>query len=403
MSKFKGIIKNISLTVLLIIIAIVLLIPRRHNEILTHENFISLDGYTSKTLYRDTKNIAVYDSVTQQPSYMDTIDDKNDMLLMKRCYQFADSTLNDVIDLLTSKKLVNNAVQQGVVYTNDFGTVSNNIIQSIQTAHDTFLNNGIASPIHGPVYVFIFQVPYYKNNLGEDISIQSFNVSTYQFQPYYVDPKNSLNSNPDHLIQYNYIICYGRYDKNGNIMDTDTFATKVLPDLDKKYVSYQNQCYINGAGIAQGPKVFAGCSSSSGTQSYTSPEQKYLTAKCLGPEKNDTLLTKAVDPNIRISTYPILYTMNTRCDAVSRFFFNPNNIQSPGPWQYITNQNMLAHLNKDGNAECLSYDGVKCAPANTLTPTQISSAQTTLAYSPLVCDANHHFSWCAPVTNSLKN
>jgi hypothetical protein len=254
--KIKNFLKKINTAlaiILLIIIASVLLIPKK----LTHEGFEDIArGFTSETLYRDSKDIKKYDNLASSPSFMDTIDDKHDELIMNRCYQFTNAYINDLID----GSMVNPcATRLFTIVTNNFMDVKNKFFIDIQTVHDTI----IKGPIQGPVYVLIYQVPYYKDAQGKDISLQAFNVSGYDFQPSHDD----RNPNGNIQIYYKVLVIYGKYKITNNntwqLQTSDLFAAWKM-SWDNSLSSFEPQCFMKGVGNTDGPNKYAGCSSSNG-------------------------------------------------------------------------------------------------------------------------------------------
>lgn len=355
--------------VLLFILIIILLIPRK----ILNEHFDVLRGVTSETIYRDTKDIVKYDAAMNDPSFMSTIDDQKDELIMKRCYQIPNTTIEYVKGIFKNKNRPC-PIHSFDIITNNFTDVINKVVLDIQNVHDT----KVKDLIHGPIYTLIFQVPYYKNDKGEDISLQSFNTSAYKFQPYY-DAKN-LNTNP--TIYYYCIICYGRYDRRWKLAEDDLFKKHYMQMLDQWYSSFEPQCYMVGVGTSTGPFKFAGCASSDAIKDGS------YSATCLGPKLGNNLLQN--DPNDTKntrSTYGILYVINNNADSIKRFLFNKDNIQYPTNWKYIHGISVPLRENNNKDVECLSNDNKHCLWRQQISLDDANSPDS--QWKPLTCGDMH--------------
>jgi hypothetical protein len=124
MSKIKEKIQWILYILVIIIVGSILLIPRK----ITNEGFEVLRGFTSETLYRDIKDIVKYDARAKDLSFMDTIDDRTDELIMKRCYQYANVTIDDIIKNNNNGGI---AIRPFTLVTTNFAEVKNKIILDI--------------------------------------------------------------------------------------------------------------------------------------------------------------------------------------------------------------------------------------------------------------------------------
>jgi hypothetical protein len=362
--------------ILFIIIVSVLLIPRSPKSHI--ENFRSLSGFTSETEYRDLKNIAKFDSRINELSFQDLADDRNYELKMKRCYQFPNYTIDKFIQEFKSPKLksfMKCVYNDFTVITSDFKDVKNKIVLELQSVHDI----KIQGPIHGPVYVMIFQVPYYKNSQNQDISLQAFNTSEYNYRPIYNQNSTSL----DIKILYHVVMYYGKYenDPSNNVYrlgSIDNFQPWMAM-FDDRNASFEPQCFIQGGGVTEGPMVYGGCASSNGTISGST------TSTCLGPENpvkyndNDGKKTK--------STYAILYTINQEADSLKRYFLNKDSMTYPSSWQYLKDINVPIRMNENKDIECLSNNMRGCLwNQNIKTP---AANDVNALWQPLSCGDPH--------------
>jgi len=307
----KNIIKKTLMILLLVLIAGILLVPRKNS---TNEGFLT--GKTSQTLYSNTyKNkYKEFDKNQLNPTFMNSIDDSGYELIMKRCYQFPGTMIEEIVTGMN--QIVNDPTRvigqrSFTLITNNFADVKNKIIADIQTVHDT----KIKGPINGNVYSLLFQVPYYKNAQGQDIIIQSFNVSSYNFLPSYTaDPRNM---NGQQQIYYAVLMFYGNYNNKWQLQSQDRFPQFWMSILDTNNISYEPQCYMVGAGNTDGPFKYAGCSSSKGAINGVN------SATCLGPQPGNNLLqTDSGDPKTTKSTYGILYTVNKTASSIAPYFSN---------------------------------------------------------------------------------
>jgi hypothetical protein len=316
--KFNKIVKKTLMILLILLIAGILLVPRKN----TTEGFQVLTGKTSETIYRDTKDYKAYDKKVADPTFMNSIDDSESELIMSRCYQWPDVRIEQFTrwmnDSIKDPKTV--GTRGFTVMTYNFTDVKNKIIEDIERVKDTLIKD----PINGPVYALITQVPYYKDAQGKDIVIQSFNVDGYNYQPTYTsDPKNMNGNQP---IYYLVWMFYGQYkNKQWTMTRTDGFK-QIMQILDQSGggsgglggggVSYEQQCYMAGAGSG-GAFNYAGCSSSDGKINGVN------SASCLGPKAgNNILQTDKLDPKTTKSSYAILYTINPKATSIAPFFNN---------------------------------------------------------------------------------
>jgi len=390
MFKIKTLIKNTLIFLLLFVIVIVLLIPRGLSN--PHESFVSsiLSGNTSQSIYRDTMKtsktaadgVALYDELSSSMSFSQTNDDKNYELIMKRCYQYPNTTFDDILNGWLINKHTDIFTQSFSLSTVDFNEVKTKIISNIQNAHDNILNGAIPSPIRGPVYVDIFQVPYYKNSTNKVIDIKSFSISSYNFQAEHNELANNVNSYTQ-PINYYCIIYYPRYTPNGILNNYDSFTSQEIPKRDRSYVSGQQQCYMYGQGANDGQKIYAGCSSSTGSTNLKNNGLISYVANCFGPKPDNNFLQKdPVDKLTTLSSYGVLYTINTTSLSLKPYFFTKN-MTYPTPWQYtVQSQNSTGfkpmRLSSQNQLECL-LDSTKNSSQCYITPNTPQSFKNTSA------------------------
>jgi hypothetical protein len=384
MSKIKKMIKKVIITLLLFIIVIILLVPR---GIYSKESFISspesTTNTTSESIYRNVftnspaaSAVSTYDAQINDLSFSRTNDDSKYELIMKRCYQYPNLTFEQIASGTGegAKTLGQGSCfkQTFTMSTAEFINVKLQIIQKIQNAYDSELNGGISAPIHGPIYVQIFQVPYYITNDANSstISLQPFNIASYGFKAQYQDGNQPIN--------YYCIIYYGRYSPDGILVNDDNFTKYSLPYFDQNYASGEQQCYMRGAtknGMGEGINVYAGCSSSTGTTTGGYP------AKCTGPIAGNNLLQK--DPNDKLTTlssYGILYLVNPTAPSIKSFFFS-GVTSYPTPWKYIGSAVSAGgiynpvRLSSPTEVECIRDPNTEECYGNTIT--NLNKAATT--------------------------
>ena len=393
-NDFKGNIKTLLWIILITILVIVLLIPRK----IINENFETLRGYTSETIYRDLKDITKYDNRMKEKDFISLIDDRSDELLMKRCYQIPgtkmENLMNDGINNRPCKARSFNVI------TTDFTEVIEKIVLNVQDIHDT----RVKGLIHGPVYVLISQVPYYKNDKGQDIALQAFNVADYGFSPRY----DQSNTNSNHTIFYKVIIIYSRYSKGWRLNETDLFKTSIMSWLDSNNISYEPQCFMSAIGTRSGPFKYGGCASSDGTIKID--DKTINSATCLGPKWGNNLLqSDTTDVKNTPSTYLILYVLNNNADSIKRFLYNKDTVDYPTPWQYVRNVHVPLRQNSNKNVECVSNDGINCLlnDKSKNIYTSLNDANSPdKTWQPVSCtydNYNDPTSWCAQGYRALTD
>ena len=420
-------IKRAIYVILFIILLIILLIPRNYikSSYYTKENFASsIDIYkdyiNNGTTPDDTLDKAQkYDSLVQNNmNFMNLIDDNKSIILMKRCYQVAD-TLDNLINQHKLNLNLDKNIQMFNIITNDFSVVESTIITKIQEAHDTILNDGMQVPIHGPAYVILTQVPYYKDNTGKTFSV--INPVEYNYNPSYSAQTNGINSQQQ--IFYYVMILYPRYDELGRLTmaNADTIPIQIITDLDNNNISREQQCYMHGVGTGVGVNKLAGCATATDNLSTLLSSLKILPTNavasqmtdsmCLGPKPGNNLLqTDQKDIKNTPSTYITLYSINQTATGINQFFFNGihQKVSDENKWIYLAATNPPFKINSDGNVQCVSNDGKDCA----WQLDQTSSDQVNLLndlnyptnkspkYNTYICDGKNNNSWCANVLNN---
>lgn len=373
-TDFKGNIKTLLWIILIIILIVILLIPRK----IINENFEILRGFTSETIYRDLKDISKYDKRMTDIDFMSTIDDQKDELIMKRCYQIP----NFKIEQMQMKKDDPCKLRTFDIVTSDFTEVINKIVLNVQEIYDT----RVKGLIHGPIYVLLSQIPYYKNDKGEDIALQSFNTSSYQFSPYL----NETNVNNTSAIYYKCIIYYSRYSRGWRLNEEDLFKKTLMTYLDRNNTSFEPQCYIKGVGASSGPLKYGGCASSDGTIKVDN--KPINSAKCLGPKPGNNLLqTDNTDVKNTPSTYVILYVLNNNADSIKRFLYNKDTVEYPTQWQYVRDVNVPLRQNNNKDVECLSSDGKNCLWKQKMPLNEVNAPNK--EWQPVACGDMHKQLW----------
>lgn len=291
-----------------------------------------------------------------------TLDDKDDMLHMRRCYQFPNKTVQTMKSDLTTA--YNHPVEGGMYVTDfemitcSFKDVESKIVCEIQKFYETNLCKSNATlscsqfpnsvtdmnnwkeetakcpqisnankntpssrielscdaKLQGPIYVLLFQAPYYRNDNQEPITLQ-FTMDAYGFLPF-----NSKRNVPDDdaPIYYYAQIMFARYNKMGMLSQIDFMRDKFMPELDRTNFSKEKQCFLMTKNNRERIHLPGGCGSTDGTP---------YVATCLGPATPGVRDSK----NTR-SSYGILYELNPQYHVLSSFInMQPASIPSePG-------------------------------------------------------------------------
>lgn len=122
------------------------------------------EATTSRTIFQGSTTAA------EQQKQMDTVGnavaDKDDIMLMHRCYQFTPSNYPyEVIRTLQQKKIP--FTKYEFMMTN-FTEVQGRVVQAVQDAYSKLKN----VPIQGDIYVLLTVAPYWRDNQGRTLTTQ---------------------------------------------------------------------------------------------------------------------------------------------------------------------------------------------------------------------------------------
>lgn len=313
------------------VITFFMLVPKK-------EHFISVSsGETYPSVYKTAAytSPAMIDDIFKLKAI--TMDDRDDLLHMKRCYQFPDAKVNSIKTGLPQFYSQVSAVEGGVYNVSfdmlscSFKDVQSRIICELQKFHEKFLCNSTknlscttfessitnvdswnpnqkcpfprpaaesdititcSTKIEGPVYALIFQSPYYRNAQNQNMPIQ-FTIDKYGYLPYNTDKPVPDENAP---IYYYVNLVFSRYNKNGKLAPVDYMRDRYIPLLDSFAFSKDKACYINAKNNPN-PGMPVGCAST---------DTPYK-ATCLGPRNP---LSPNADERNTESSYGILYEIN---------------------------------------------------------------------------------------------
>lgn len=334
MTKVSSSVIQMSLLVIVLLLStFYLFYPRR-------EGFIGEMMVPLTSVYKNTpkgENGTSDDS--QLNMFLAGASDKNDLLHMRRCYQFP----NETIESFKNKyKYVRSNDNDGMYFIDfdmivcNFAEVESRIICELQkfrdniclpgratssrtcsgnaasiykwsktngcpvNAPDTKVNDipDCTSKIHGPVYALVFQAPYYRaydeKTKEERVLTNQYHTGDFKLLPY-----NAFQDDNDSGVPlYIYVqLLFSRYNQNGTYLPTVDFMNQYyLPEWDRTFYSKEKQCFIQAKNK---PLLFGGCATM---------DEPYKSI-CLGPRT--AMNFGPSDEKNTVSSYGILYTINT--------------------------------------------------------------------------------------------
>lgn len=335
-----------------------MLIPRKHNKEY-FANYYST-GVTFYNVYQQPDNKTPQDIDSAVSAQRISMDDKNDLLHMRRCYQFPNQTIESLKALKAAGNAFKHKVEGGMyvldfdMVTCSFSDVQSKIVCELQKFQEQLLCKSATGPrkctsfpysrvaadvhtwkpldrcplkataptpvvdvvatcdtkIQGPVYALLFQAPFYRSESGAEVTAQ-FNVADFDNLPY------TGSKDADAPIYYYVQLLFARYNKNAQLSSMDFMRDYFIPYMDARNFSKERHCYIASKNNITRPNLPGGCSS---TEGYP------YAAKCLGPadpskhDKNDRRET--------ISSYGILHEINPN-HAIMNTLLNVGQAQMP--------------------------------------------------------------------------
>lgn len=323
------------------VVVFFLLMPRK-------EKFINLQsGETTFSLYQK-KEYQTPGEVDRAMNILGiTLDDKDDLLQMRRCYQIPYHDVRALKKKVASGNLFKHQIEGGMhvrdfdMITCSFRDVQSRIICELQKFYEhnvcnnksatgcesfpssmnpaswspsqkcPFNTTTTASPnvklsckgsIQGPVYAFVFQAPYYRNDMNQMMSAQ-FTIDAFEYLPYNA---NRAVADSDAPIYYYVQLLFGRYNKSGALSQIDFMKDVFLPRMDNMWFSKEKQCYIITKDNNDQVYLPGGCASTDAP--YES--------RCLGPRNPKR---PNADEKTTLSSYGILYEINPNFNLISSF------------------------------------------------------------------------------------
>lgn len=291
--------------ILLLILAFMLFMPRK----MIVDNFQSMVGVTSSSLYFDPKVrshnafVAEYEDRVK----LGLLDDRNDLLHMRGCYQFP-ATDNIYQKLINMTQDTDKAILRiGPFYTNDIYDVTKQVSDTIKRECEIVRNKTGNSRFKfvGDIYVVIFQAPYHKASDGSIMSIQ-YNLNDYEFMPVNIMAGSSVQKQRNIPLDIDAFIIFSSYNKN--------YSKRRIPyRLDEEYVDKRVHVDICKMRCVNGSNRNMLC----GCKTQTKNRNTHYLAKCLhhnlGAETIEDK-NKAYDHD-----FPIVYVVNNQYELVTPY------------------------------------------------------------------------------------
>lgn len=255
---------KIALLCILLLCALYMLLP----TIGTRESFVntlSTQPESSMSIFKSAKNSA--DSDKQIKSKFKMLEDRYEMFIAHRCYQFKPNFQYLLIKSLEEANVAYEKLEKMVISIED-------IKADIATKILAFQNKLQKKQIEGSVYAFVSQAPFYRDASGNQMTLQ-FTINDYLNKPYNILNGKSVPGNSPPIF-VTVILAFTSYGKNyirrpvpQKILDMK------MANVNRKLASFESRnklCFIQCKehGTAG---TFCGCAT--GSKPYVST--------CLGP------------------------------------------------------------------------------------------------------------------------
>jgi hypothetical protein len=264
-----------------------------------YENFATRVP-TSTNLYNAGRCQSEVDYNTRKYMLNDVnlLSDKDELFLMKGCYQFAESDKNTVENL---NRWLQNELRRNKIYYQYFNRNVTNVNQVLEE-----VKKNLPTSYKGQIYAMITQVPVWRDENYYGVMSTTFNSTLSNNMPPIIEM--SGKSLIKH-VRYHVWLIFDKYQTRQTLPNrktklilkpnadnnVTTFEKNILPNLQDKF-SRNPQCRIRALG---NNSMYAGAATS---------YNKFYYSKALGPEKAVGHSRK--DEQVTLSTYVTLYQIN---------------------------------------------------------------------------------------------
>lgn len=281
------------------------MIPRVRIEDFATNDAPELSTLSTMQQYRNTQgNICKFEKMLKDNHQI--MSDKDSKLIMKRCYQFQNTKIEDIYKSWETRNLTSKYIKFTQM-TSNFNDIVFRIDTEVKKFGDSLPLN--KPRINGSVYAFVCQIPKKTDASGNPIIMQDFQnmQSTAPDDPIYPMSPGDIDANqdPNKGIFYTIVIIYDQYDTNGQIIRDPKlmFSNTLMRSWDNNRISGSSLCFVNGAGVKSGASLkAAGCGSSDGQLAGS------YKATCARPTPTGTNTTNFKD--YTPWTYGVLYAVN---------------------------------------------------------------------------------------------
>jgi hypothetical protein len=288
--------------VLLVVISAFLLVPKhRINWAAGAEGFAS----ANMTLPRGTgtSTTAIFHSAADQAAFdkeiyaaRDVIDDRDDVLHARDCYQFPADGTNRLSAGLRRIGVLFSEIKT-LTFSGD--EIKSKIVQEVLDTQKRLPGD----IIRGPVYAFITQAPFYRDPSGREMTLQ-FTVNDYLLKPYNIMKATAPGEMPPPIYVTIYIVYTGYNARRQRLPQPMNLYQLPVQSISGGYVSIQTlrsrdkMCKMMCPQTSSEYPMFCGCAT--GTHPYNST--------CLGPTNE---ANKNVDKVVK-STFIFGYLVNQK-------------------------------------------------------------------------------------------
>jgi hypothetical protein len=242
---------------------------------------------------------------TLQQTFDAALADHKDTLLYRTCVGIKDPNRNFELIMRDYIKTLGYLVSKQTMRTNKFDDVTVRIREILESVR---LSNGSNHLLKGPIYVLMFQAPYYRDlrtgssGMNTVISVQPFNASDYRYNPSMIlrdvvenEPLGSME--PTEGVSFVFYIMFPMYDPANKLRmmspDASNDAVSQCVGYWLKQATNENMCRMK-------------CPNHSGYTCGCLNTMRPYPSVCLGPKNKKDLQKK------EFINYGIFYRVHER-------------------------------------------------------------------------------------------